>query len=189
MYPVWSTKNLFLKNEYLAAENRILRSHLPKRLRLTDEQRSTLAKIGKRVGRKLLGHVAVIAKPDTILGWYRRLVAQKFDRSKHRSDPGRPAVSPEVEKLVVQMATENPGWGYDRIVGALANLDTRSRIKPLETFCVVMAYHRHRNEPRIPPGRISFPRIWPFWPVLISSQWKCSPGEDSQPIMFCSFCI
>jgi hypothetical protein len=36
--------------EYLAAENRILRSQLPARLRLADEQRSTLAEIGKRLG-------------------------------------------------------------------------------------------------------------------------------------------
>jgi hypothetical protein len=29
---------------------------------------------------------------------------------------------PEVEELVVRFARENAGWGYDRIVGALANL-------------------------------------------------------------------
>jgi putative transposase len=46
----------------------------------------------------------------------------KFDGSKHRTYPGRPSVAPEIEKLVVKMANENPGWGYDRIVGALANL-------------------------------------------------------------------
>jgi hypothetical protein len=53
-----------------------LRSHLPKRLRLGDEERSTLAEIGKRVGRKLLDQIAVVAKPDTILprigGWWPR---------------------------------------------------------------------------------------------------------------------
>jgi hypothetical protein len=42
---------LLLQNEYLAAENRILRSHLPARLRLTDPERSTLAEIGRRLGR------------------------------------------------------------------------------------------------------------------------------------------
>ena len=115
-------QELLLKNEYLAAENRILRSHLPKRLRLSDEERSTLAEIGKRLGRKLLQQVALIAKPDTILGWYRRLIAQKFDGSKHRTYPGRPTMSPEIVKLVLQMARENPGWGYDRIAGALSNV-------------------------------------------------------------------
>jgi putative transposase len=108
-------QELLLRNEYLAAENRILRVHLPARLRLSDPERSTLAEIA-------LKDVACVAKPDTILRWYRRLVAQKFDGSKFRSYPGRPRISREVTDLIVQMAKENSGWGYDRIVGALANL-------------------------------------------------------------------
>src|ERR687895_1569012 len=115
-------QELLLQNEYLAAENRILRAHLPSRLRLTDPERSTLAEIGKRVGRKALRQVACVAKPDTILAWYRRLIAQKFDGSKQRRARGRPPVEAAVEQLVVRMARENSGWGYDRIVGALANL-------------------------------------------------------------------
>ena len=115
-------QELLLQNEYLAAENRILRAHLPARLRLADPERSTLAEIGKRLGRKALAHVACVAKPDTILAWYRRLIAQKFDGSKHRRYPGRPRIEPKLETLIVQMARENSGWGYDRIVGALANL-------------------------------------------------------------------
>ena len=115
-------QELLLKNEYLAAENRILRAHLPARLRLSDPERSTLAEIGKRVGRKALAQVACVAKPDTILGWYRKLIARKFDGSKHRRYPGRPPIEPKLETLIVQMARENSGWGYDRIVGALANL-------------------------------------------------------------------
>ena len=119
---VWARRRLLLRNEYLAAENRILRAKLPSRLRLTDPERATLGEIGKRLGRKALREVACSAKPDTILTWYRRLVAAKFDGSKQRPYPGRPRASPEVEALVVRMARENSGWGYDRIVGALANL-------------------------------------------------------------------
>jgi putative transposase len=115
-------QELLLQNEYLAAENRVLRAHLPTRLRLSDPERSTLAEIGKRLGRKALAQVACVAKPDTILAWYRRLIAQKFDGSKHRRYPGRPRIEPQLEALIVKMAKENSGWGYDRIVGALANL-------------------------------------------------------------------
>src|SRR5215510_8280592 len=118
-------QRLLLQCEYLVAENRILRSHLPGNVRLSDSQRRTLADIGKRLGRKLLSEVACLAKPDTILGWYRRLIARKFDGSRHRSYPGRPRLSPEVEALIVRMAQENGGWGYDRIAGALANLGHR----------------------------------------------------------------
>src|SRR5579859_7136243 len=92
-------QELRLQNEYLAAENRILRMHLPTRVRLTDPERSTLACIGKRLGRAALQQVACVAKPDTILAWYRRLIARKFDGSKHRASPGRPPVTPEVEAL------------------------------------------------------------------------------------------
>src|ERR1700757_5421240 len=92
-------QELLLRNEYLAAENRILRAKLPSRLRLGDPERVTLAEIGKRVGRKALREVACVAKPDTILAWYRRLIAQKGDGSKHRQYPGRPMVKPEVEAL------------------------------------------------------------------------------------------
>ncbi len=115
-------QKLLLQNEYLIAENRILRSHLPQRLKLSDPQRSTLAEVGKRLGRKALADVAVVAKPETILAWYRRLIAQKFDGSRFRKAPGRPPLSREVVELIVRMARENPGWGYDRIVGALYNL-------------------------------------------------------------------
>jgi len=115
-------QKLLLQNEYLAAENRILRAHLPARIPLSDPQRSTLAEIGKRLGRSALQQVACVAKPDTILAWYRRLVAGKFDGSKFRTSRGRPRIAPEVEALIVRFARENSGWGYDRIVGALANL-------------------------------------------------------------------
>ena len=68
-------QQLLLQNEYLAAENRILRAHLPARLGLSDPQRSTPADIGKRVGRKALAQVACVAKPDTILAWYGAILA------------------------------------------------------------------------------------------------------------------
>jgi hypothetical protein len=44
--------------------------------------------------------VATIVKPDTILAWHRKLVAQKFDGSKHRNAPGRPLIDHELEVLV-----------------------------------------------------------------------------------------
>jgi putative transposase len=115
-------QQLLLQNEYLIAENRILRSYLPARAPLTNAQRATLAEIAKRMGRRALEQVASVAKPETILAWYRKLIARKFDGSKHRAYPGRPAISHEVAELVARMARENRGWGYDRISGALKNL-------------------------------------------------------------------
>jgi hypothetical protein len=77
-------QELLLRNEYLAAENRILKARLKGRVRFSDAERARLGEIGHRLGRKVLGGVATVARPDTILAWYRKLVARKFDGSKAR---------------------------------------------------------------------------------------------------------
>ena len=118
-------QELLLRNEYLAAENRILKAQLKTPLRLTDAERVTLAEIAHRLGRKALEDIANVVKPDTLLGWYRRLIARKFDGSKSRRYPGRPRIDHEIEQWVVRMAQDNSDWGYDRIVGAMANLGYR----------------------------------------------------------------
>src|SRR5262249_40573334 len=112
-------QELLLRNEYLTAENRILRAHLPRRLRLSDAERSTLAEIAKRFRRKALKDIARVTEPDTLLAWYRRLVAEKFDGSRRRAYPGRPRVSPEIEALVVRFAWENLAYFADRFAQVL----------------------------------------------------------------------
>ena len=115
-------EELLLRNAYLVAENRILRDQSKGRVQLTDAERQTLVAIGKQLGKKALEEVAQIVKPETILAWQRKLAADKFDGSPQRKSPGRPRVEKELEDLVVQMAKEHRGWGYDRLVGALAHL-------------------------------------------------------------------
>src|SRR2546425_7136957 len=115
-------QELLWRNEYWAAENHILNSQIKGRLRLSDGERATLAGMAKRLGRKALQEIACIAKPDTMLAWYRKLVAQKFDGSKKRRLAGRPRVDATNEELVVKLARENSSRGYDRMVEALANL-------------------------------------------------------------------
>ena len=60
-----------------------------------------LAEIAQRLGRKALEELAAVAKPDTLLAWYRELIAKKFDGSKFRKSRGRPRVDEETERLVV----------------------------------------------------------------------------------------
>jgi transposase InsO family protein len=115
-------EHLLLRIEYLVAENGILRAQITGHLQLSDAERTTLAEIGKKLGKQALKEIAKAAKPDTILGWHRKLVAQKFDGSAQRKARGRPRVDKELEDLVVQMARENRAWGYDRLAGALAHL-------------------------------------------------------------------
>ena len=87
---------------------------------LTDAERRKLATLGKALGRKGLAAVATIASPETILRWYRELVAKKYDGRQQRKQ-GRPKTAAEIAALVIRMARENT-WGYTRIKGALKNL-------------------------------------------------------------------
>jgi len=71
--------------------------------------------------RQRLGQITTLVTPDTLLRWFRVLVAKKWTFAK-TNPPGRPPVDPELEKLVLKMIQENPTWGSNRIVGALDNL-------------------------------------------------------------------
>ena len=65
-----------------------------------------------------------IVSPYTLLQWHRRLVALNWN-FVHRRGPGRPRIMREISELIARMARENPGWGYTRMQGALANLNHR----------------------------------------------------------------
>jgi putative transposase len=133
-----------------------------------------LAVKGKALGRRRLMGIAGIVTPDTILRWYRRLGAKKYDGSKTRR-PGRPSTKPNFAALVVRMATENPTWGYTRIRGGLKRLghplysSRRSRIRHAPI----------RNSNRNPiKNRIAVMSwIWP--PHIAPSQLKIGPSEIS----------
>ncbi len=128
-------EELLLRNEYLVAENRVLRNQLQGRLRLTDGERRSLAELGKRLGKQALDEVASIVNPDTILGWHRRLVAKKFDGSKNRQYPGRPRIDADIEELVVRLAKENKSlpWCTTRDLGPQLSC-TRGYEVPHEHF-------------------------------------------------------
>ena len=74
-------QELLLRNEYLAAENRILRAQIKGRLLLSDAEKAALAEIAHRLGRKALDELAAAARPETLMAWYRKLIAEKFDGS------------------------------------------------------------------------------------------------------------
>jgi len=108
--------------EYLQAENKALREHLPSgRIHWTDAQRRTMAERAKAVGRASLKQLGTVVTPETLLRWYRQLVAAKYDGSKNRK-PRSCQTKHSIKNLIVEMARDNPTWGYTRIRGALYNL-------------------------------------------------------------------
>src|SRR5262249_47271153 len=118
----WVTRQQREVIEYLKAENLALREKLGgKRILFTDAQRRRLARKAKPLGRARLGELSPIVTPDTLLRWYRELVAQKYDGSARRG-PGCPRIAGEIQNWILEMAIDNPRWGYTRIRGALSNL-------------------------------------------------------------------
>lgn len=90
--------------DYLIEENRVLREQIgARRIRFSDDQRRRLAAKAKNVGRKALAQVATIVTSGTLLAWHRKLIANKYDGSAHRT-PGRPRTAVEIAAPVTRFS-------------------------------------------------------------------------------------
>jgi hypothetical protein len=145
--------------DYLLEENRVLRAaHGPRGLCLTDDQRRRLAVKGKVLGRRRLAAIARIVTPDTILRWYRTLVAKKYDSSKAQRR-GRPSTKPDLAALVIRMAKETrPGATRASAVGSRVSVTTSPAIRSRRSSRTTASSPR-RSVARRPPGRRFSPRI------------------------------
>jgi hypothetical protein len=121
---------------------------------------------GKVLGRRRLAGIVGIVTPDTILRWYRTLVAKKYDGS-HARRPGRPRTKADLAALVVRMAKENPTWGYTRIRGGLKALGhdvARNTIKAiLKHDGIATAPERGANMP---------------WKAFLAAHWDGLAAAD-----------
>ena len=100
---------------YLREENRVLREHLgPRPLRRTDAQRRRRAVRGQQLGRRVLMQVAGIVTPDTILRWYRRLIAQTYDDHLPRVGLDSPWVR---HRVASSGADASAGWADRTMMG------------------------------------------------------------------------
>jgi putative transposase len=153
--------------EYLKAENRLLRERLGgRRIVFTDAERRQLAEKARAVGRKVLSELGTIVTPETLLCWHRELVARKWSFVE-RQRPGRPRTREELVVLVVRMASENPGWGYTRIQGAMANLGHK-----LGRGTIRGILKEHGIEPAPERGK-GMP-----WSVFLKAHWKSLAAAD-----------
>jgi transposase InsO family protein len=163
----WVNRRQLIVIEFLQAENRLLKERLRgKRIRFTDAERALLARKAKAVGRKTLMKLDTLVSPDTFMRWHRQLVAQKWNFS-HRRGPGRPGIMRKIEDLIVRMAQENPGWGYTRIQGALANLSHQ-----VGRGTIANVLKRNGIEPA--PERSKHTR----WSTFLKAHWELLAASD-----------
>src|SRR5262249_59588487 len=117
--------------------------------KLSDAERAMLADIGHRLGRKVLAEVATVARPETILAGYGKLIARKFDGSKARRRPGRPRIKREVEELIVRTTRRLPTKQLLQL-GGRGNRSVTPKIACRERVSVASA---EQNQWPDPPAR------------------------------------
>ncbi len=144
------------------------------RLHFTDAQRRRLARKARALGRKVLNELETLVTRHTLLRWYRELVASKSNYS-HRRGPGRPRVMRTIVDLVLQMALENPSWGYTRIRGALANLGHQ-----VGRGSIASILKGNGIEPA--PERDTHTR----WSTFLKAHWECLTATDFLSVEVCT---
>ena len=153
--------------DYLREANRVLREPFgDRRSLLNDHERRRLAVKAKVLGRKVLAQIATIVTPETLLAWHRKLIAEKYNGTAHRT-PGRPPTAGEIDALVVRIAEENRDWGYRRIEGALSNLGHE-----LARSTIAEILERHGIEPAPERSRKT------TWKEFLSRHWELIVATD-----------
>jgi putative transposase len=107
--------------DFHESQIRFLMAHFPKRPVPSPAEKACMAQAASKVGRKTLEEVFTLFTPETLLRWHRDSVRRKWDHSDRRG-PGRPPTLPEIEKLILEWAEQNPTWGYKHLRDALRNV-------------------------------------------------------------------
>jgi putative transposase len=140
----------------------VLRRQTP-RPRLEPADRALLAAVSRVLPRARWS--CFLVKPDTLLRWHRRLIAGTWTYAQCQT--GRPPLNPEVQRLIIRLARENPRWGYQRIKGELLRLGVRVSATAIRT-----TLRRHGLDPA---------------PRRPSSTWTAFLRQQAAGIMACDF--
>lgn len=113
---------------YMTVRNAILKEVLKERtglktIPLTDDQKRRLAQAGAKVDELTLGKIEHEFSPESVYGWYNKLVGDKYNSvGEGQKKRGPKTITDELRDAILQMADENPTWGYQRIANYLVYL-------------------------------------------------------------------
>ena len=81
-------------------------------MELDDSDRKRLASRARSLNAHLLEIVEDTWMPDTLMDWYSRLIAEKYDSLAYNGRrTGRPRTPKEIVDLILKLARENTSWG------------------------------------------------------------------------------
>ena len=163
-------KELYKAIDYLKTQVEVLieqQEKQNKRILLTNNQRMKIAAKAKRLSRKMLEKCTVLFTVDTIIGWYNKLIAQKYDGSKNRKSPGRPQTTTEIIKLVIKFKKENPRWGYQKIRDQLKYLGYKISKSTVKNILIENGYN---PEPDL--------TVRSTWREFLKSHWEVITACD-----------
>ncbi|MHB1777556.1 MAG: integrase core domain-containing protein [Acidimicrobiales bacterium] len=123
---------------------------------LEPADRAVLAGLARLLPRRGLKRFFV--RPETLLRWHRDLVAKRW--TYPHGQPGRSGIAKGTTALVLQLAKENPQWGYRRMHGELATMGV-----VIAASSVWAILKRHGIEP-------SPLRSGPTWAEFLTAQAK-----------------
>ena len=141
----------------------VLRRQVP-RPKLEPADRALLAALSRRLPRSSWS--CFVVRPETLLGWHRRLVAGVWTYPHRR--PGRPPLDEQLQQLIVRLARENPRWGYQRIKGELLRLGMAASATAIQA-----TLRRHSLDPA--PRRAG------------SGTWRAFLRQQTAGIVACDF--
>jgi putative transposase len=156
-------KELYRAIDYLKTQVEVLLEEQQKhnqRILLNDNQRIRIAAKARQLSRKMLAQCTVLFTPDTVMRWYHKLIAEKYDGSQNRKKVGRPAITPEIVRLVIKFKKDNPRWGYQKITDQIVYLGYKISKSTVKNILIENGLD---PEPDL--------TVWSTWHEFIASHW------------------
>ncbi|MCE5340861.1 MAG: integrase core domain-containing protein [Planctomycetaceae bacterium] len=161
---------LYKAIDYLREQVRVLieqQEKQNKRILLTKNQKMRVAAKTKKLSRKMLEQCTVLFTPDTILGWFNKLVAEKYNGAENRGKVGRPQINHGIVQLVIKFKNENPRWGYQKITDQIMYLGFKISESTVKNILIENGYN---PEPDL--------TVKATWWQFIKSHWNVLAACD-----------